>query len=59
MDYTADSDVDERDRRLEHVKEIGRSPKWGKRRRSVRKSRRPAKPSTYMGQRSNRRLRRL
>ena len=59
MDYTADYDADEGGRRLDRTSEIGRSTKWRKRRRPTRKKRRPSRPLTYMGQRSNRRLRSL
>ena len=59
MDYTAYGSVDEEDLSLDRRGQIGRSTKWKKRRRPHSKKRRPSRPLTYIGQRSNKRLRRL
>ena len=56
MDYTANYDADYSS---EQFPEVPRSRRWKKRRKPPRKHRKPSRPITYMGQRSNNRKTRL
>ncbi|MCH2115186.1 MAG: hypothetical protein MK171_09800 [Pirellulales bacterium] len=56
MDYTARSRVDQD---VQEDEENRNGRQWKKKRRATRKHRKPNRPATYMGQRSNTRKSRL